>query len=274
MSYGEYIKKGTNKKEILLSTYICHPTMANNEGSGITILTYVAKYLSKLKTKFTYRIVYSPETIGSLAYLSKNYDHLKKNIVGGYVLTCIGDEKKFSLLKSRNKNSITDYAAEHVLNSENKRYNLFEWDQRGSDERQYCAPKIDLPISSIMRSKYLEYKEYHTSLDKLDKVVTAKGLRESYEYVVKIINLLEKSYYLISTFPGEPHLGKRNLYPNISVKNNKNLNRDLLNILTWSDGKTPTFEIMNKCNLTNKQFDYLLKILQQYRLVSKSEVPI
>jgi aminopeptidase-like protein len=274
MSYGEYIKKGKNKKEILLSTYICHPTMANNEGSGITILTYVAKYLSKLKTKFTYRIVYSPETIGSLAYLSKNYNHLKKNIIGGYVLTCIGDEKKFSLLKSRNKNSITDYAAEHVLNSDNKKYNLFEWNQRGSDERQYCAPKIDLPISSIMRSKYYEYKEYHTSLDKLDKVVTAKGLRESYEYVVKIINLLEKSYYLLCTFPGEPHLGKRNLYPNISVKNNKNLNRDLLNILTWSDGKTPTFEIMNKCNLTNKKFVYLLNILLQHRLISKSEVPI
>ncbi len=273
MTYGEYIKKGKYKKEILLSTYICHPMMANNEGSGITVLTYLAKYLSNLNTKFTYRILFNPETIGSLAYLSKNYQQLKKNVVGGYVLTCIGDEKKFSLLKSKNKNSITDYAAEYTFNSEKVKFNLYDWSKRGSDERQYCSPKIDLPISSIMRSKYLEYKEYHTSLDKLDKVVTYRGLTESLKMLIKIIKLLEKSDYLVSTYPGEPNLGKRNLYPKISNKKNTNLTYDLLNILTWADGKTPIFEIIKRCNFSDKKFNYLLKILINNSLIKKLEVP-
>lgn len=273
MTYGEYIKTGKYKKEILLSTYICHPYMANNEGSGIVLLTYIAKYLSKLKTKFTYRIIFNPETIGSLAYLSKHYNQLKKNVVGGYVLTCIGDEKKFSLLKSKYNNSITDFAAEYTFASEREKFNLYDWNQRGSDERQYNSPKIDLPISSIMRSKYLEYKEYHTSLDKIDKVVTAKGLKKSFSMVVKIINLLEKNDYLISTFPGEPNLGKRNLYPKISNKKNTNLTYDLLNILTWSDGKIPIFEIIKRCKFSYQKFNYLLRILLKHKLVKKIEVP-
>lgn len=274
MSYGEFIKKGKHKKEILLSTYICHPTMANNEGSGVTVLTFLAKYLNSINTKYTYRIIFNPETIGSLAYLKRNLKHLQKNVVGGYVITCIGDEKKFSILKSKYQNSLTDYAADYLLYQKKRKFNKYGWSQRGSDERQYCSPHVDIPITSIMRSKYTEYREYHTSLDQVGKVVTAKGLKESYNLIVQIISLLESNNFLLSNCIGEPHLSKRNLYNKVSFNNDKSVKSDLLNILTWSDGKIPEFEIKKRCNLTDKKFNYLVNILNKNRLIKKLETPL
>ena len=141
LKIGELVIKGNSKKEILLSTYLCHPSMANNEISGLVVATNLAKWLKKQKLKFTYRILFLPETIGSIAYLSKKKDLLKKNTIGGYVLTCIGDNRNFSLLESKDKNSLSNIIAKFVLKSK-KKAKIFSWLQRGSDERQFCFKEL------------------------------------------------------------------------------------------------------------------------------------
>ena len=193
LTYGEILIKGQSKKEIFLSTYICHPSMANNELSGPSVLTFITKWILSLKNKrYSYRIIFIPETIGSLMYLSKNIDHLKKYVYAGFNITCIGDERAHSYLPSRKEDTISDRIAKHTLKAIDKNYIEYKWSDRGSDERQYCAPLIDLPITSIMRTKYGMYDEYHTSLDDLDNVVTPEGLEGGYWSIRRSIEGLEK----------------------------------------------------------------------------------
>ena len=192
LNYGELILPGKSEKEVFLSTYICHPSMANNELSGPTVLTFLAKWLSELKNRnYTFRLIFIPETIGSISYLSKNLEYLKK-VIAGFNISCVGDERSYSYLPSRNGNTISDKVAKHVLKWTDPNYKIYSWLDRGSDERQYCAPGVDLPIASILRTKYGEYPEYHTSLDNLDEVVTPKGLDGGYWILRRAIEALKK----------------------------------------------------------------------------------
>ena len=177
--------------------------MANNELSGIVVATYLAKWLSELKMRrYTYRFVFVPETIGSITYLSKNYAHLKKKVIAGFNISCVGDDRSYSYLPSRNGNTISDKIAKHVLKWIAPNYISYTWLDRGSDERQYCAPGINLPIASILRTKYGKYPEYHTSLDNLDNVVTPKGLDGGYWALRRAIELIEKNniYKVLNIF--------------------------------------------------------------------------
>ena len=185
LNYAELIIKGQTNKEVLLSTYICHPSMANDNLSGPVVTLALAQWLLGLeKLKYTYRIIFIPETIGSIVFLSKNLDYLKKNVISGFNITCVGDDRCYSFLPSRNGNTISDTIAQHVLKYIDPKYKRYTWLDRGSDERQYCAPGVDLPIATIMRSKYGEYPEYHTSLDNLD-LVTESGLIGGYMAIRK-----------------------------------------------------------------------------------------
>ena len=281
LSYGEILIKGKSKKEIFLSTYICHPSLANNELSGPCLLIYLANWINGLKTrKFSYRIVFVPETIGSIAYLSKNMKIMKKNIIAGYNLSCVGDDRSISFLPSRKEDSISDRVALQVLNENFPKYKKYSWLDRGSDERQYCSPGIDLPISSVMRSKYGTYKEYHTSLDKLGKVVKPNGLKKSFEIYKNIILTLEKNLYLKSTNFCEPNLGKRKLYNligGLTKKDKKSFksfkSRSLLNILTYSDGKNSILDISEKCSINLTELSKLIKILNKNKLVKLLNYP-
>lgn len=250
LNYGELILSGKCDQEILLSTYICHPSMANNELSGPVVATYLAKWLNDQKNRYyTYRFVFIPETIGSIAYLSKNYINLKKKVIAGFNISCVGDDRNYSYLPSRNGNTLSDNVAKHVLKWIEPNYKIYSWLDRGSDERQYCAPGIDLPIASILRTKYGQYPEYHTSLDDLDNVVTPKGLDGGYWALRRALELIEKNRFYKTKFFCEPQMSKRNLYPTLSSKNQALQAREIMNILSFCDGEHSLLNIAEKINV-------------------------
>ena len=270
LDYGELLIEGKNREEIFLSTYICHPSMANNELSGPTVLTFIAKWIQELpERRYSYRIIFIPETIGSISYLSKNYKHLQKHVVAGFNVTCIGDERSYSYLPSRNGKTLSDVVAKHVLKWTDKNYKTYTWSDRGSDERQYCAPGIDLPVASIMRSKYNEYPEYHTSLDDLQNVVTPNGLEGGYWALRRAIETIEKNETYKVTTLCEPQLGKRGLYPTISTKNSKNEVRLLMDIITYCDGEHSLLEIAEIINVPIWELYEKIEILLKEKLIKR-----
>jgi len=245
LTYAELIIPGESDEEILLSTYICHPSMANNELSGPVVATFLAKELSNRELHYTYRFVFVPETIGSIAYLSKNLDHIKNNVVAGYVLTCVGDPGSFSYLCTRKENTLSDRVALHVLNNSAEEYKVYSFLDRGSDERQYNAPGIDLPIGSLMRTKYGSYPEYHTSGDNLD-FVTSEALQGSLDMYLRCINVLENNRTYKTKILGEPQLGKRGLYSNLSFKGSAESARKMKDLLAYCDGENDLVCIADK----------------------------
>ena len=262
LPYGKYnvfidseLKKGSldlshaiirvkSKKEIFFSSYLCHPSMANNELSGPVVLNKLILFLKEKfkKLNYSYRFVLLPETIGSIAYLSKYKNNLKNNVICGYNLTCLGDKGNFSYIKSRNGNTLADSAIESSLR-DNKKHKIYSYLHRASDERQYCSPGIDLPLCSFSRS--LDYKEYHTDQDSL-KIISQKNLEESLEVLKNIIIALELGLYPKTKILCEPNMGKRGLYPLISKKNTHDEELKLrMNLIAYSDGVRNIFDISN-----------------------------
>ncbi len=274
LNYGEAFIKGKSKKEILISSYICHPSMANNEISGPVVSSYILKYLKKKKNKFSYRFIFIPETIGSITYLSKNYKNLKKNVIAAYNLSCIGDERNYSYLPSRSNISVADIISTKVLKKKFPNFRSYTWYDRGSDERQFCSPGIDLPMVTLMRTKYGEYKEYHTSLDKIGTVVTSNGLLGGYKLVKNIIDELESKKYPIDIISKplalnkcEPFMTKRKLYPTTSKANNSNYLKNYMDILTYSDGKHSLLYISEYCKISIKQTISIAKKLTKMKMI-------
>jgi len=254
LNYGELIIKGDTDKEVLLSTYICHPSMANNELSGPVVTAAIAQWINQLKNqRYTYRIIFIPETIGSIVYLSKNLKHMKEHTIAGLVLTCIGDDRDYSLIPSRSGDTLTDRVTSYALNYYVKAYTRYSYLDRGSDERQYCSPGVDLPVCSIMRTKYQVYPEYHTSLDDLT-LISSDGLKGGFDIIKKTIEILElNQVYKIKNLC-EPQLGRYDLYPNISInKGSKEykLSKIMLDILAYADGCNDVLEI---CRIIRADF--------------------
>ncbi len=245
LNYGELFIQGKSTDEILLSTYICHPSMANNELSGPIVTTAIAQWLDTIATtQYSYRILFLPETIGSITYLSQHAETMKKHTIAGFVLSCLGDDRDYSYLPSKYGNTLADNVAQYVLSNYTDKFSSYSFLDRGSDERQYNAAGIDLPVCSVMRSKYGEYSEYHTSLDDLS-LITPSGLQGGYEIIKKILQVFEKSQLYKNKINCEPQLGKRNLYPTLSIKNNSAYSETkiMLNILAYLDGKTDLLSI-------------------------------
>ena len=268
LNYGELILKGKSKKEILISTYICHPSMANNELSGPIVSMGLINNFKNKKLNKTLRFIFIPETIGSISYLSKNIRHLKKNVIGGYNLSCIGDERQHSCMFSKYQNSPSDEAViEAYKLLKIKKYKIYSFLKRGSDERQYNSPGVDLKISSIFRTKYGEYSEYHTSLDNFD-LVTLKGCAGGFNVARKSIEILLERIYPKCKIICEPQMGKRGLYPTLSTKNQKKLTRNYMNFLQYADGTNSLEKISNLIKLDLKSVKKIYIILLKNNLIN------
>ena len=268
LPYGEIFIKGKSKKEVLLSTYICHPSMANNEISGMVVTREITKWLQQKNRYYSYRILFLPETIGSISYIKKNLKKMKKNIFAGYQITCIGDERQFSVMPSKQRNSISDRIAIKVLKTLKGKKRIYNWLERGSDERQYCSPLINLPICSLMRSKYWDYKEYHTSLDVIGNVVTAKGLKGGFEFVKKVIKEIESVRIPIATKPCEPFLQKYNIWKNKKNSYHPTNNvHNILNFISYCDGDKSVDEIAKIIKIDRKKKNKLLELIYKKKLI-------
>jgi len=268
LNYGELILPGKSKQEILISTYICHPSMANNELSGPMVSMGLIDYFKTKKLSKTLRFIFIPETIGSIAYLSKNLDYLKNNVIGGYNLSCIGDDRQHSCMFSKYHNSPSDIAMiEAYKKLKINNYKIYSFLKRGSDERQYNSPGIDLPITSIFRTKYGEYPEYHTSLDNFN-LVTLKGVTGGFNVAKKSIEVILENIYPKFKVLCEPQMGKRGLYPLLSTKTKSKLIISYMDFLQYSDGSNSLKKISNLINVSYEASKKINSTLLKNNLIS------
>ncbi len=271
LTYGEMILPGESKEEIFVSTYICHPSMANNECSGPALSAELIRFVSSMKNrKYTYRFIFIPETIGAITYLSKNLDYMKEHVIAGFNLSCVGDERDYSMVESRYADTLADKVLQNVLEHCNQ-YTRYSFLKRGSDERQYNAPGVELPVVCFCRSKFSEYPEYHTSADNMD-FITPDGLQGSYEVMTQVLTALEYNSHYKTTVLCEPQLGKRGLYSNVSKKgiNGKEVDA-LLDFMAYADGRNDLIEISDRIGVSVKDLIPIIEILKEINLIEDIE---
>lgn len=270
LTYGELLLPGASPKEVFVSTYICHPSMANNELSGPVVSTFLAKWLASCPRRYTYRIIFVPETIGSITYLSRHLSQLKEKVIAGFNVTCVGDERAFSYVPSRKGSTLADRVALNVLSHRYPDFIRYSYLHRGSDERQYCSPGADLPIASVMRSKYGEYPEYHTSQDNL-QFVTPAGLQGGFSVLQACLELLERNRTYRVTCVGEPQLSSHGLYPATHSKGSDPAVRDMLNLLAYCDGSHDLIAISDVTNIpVHRLYPILDQLVDAHLLVEEA----
>ena len=263
LNYAEVVIPGQTDEEVFFSTYICHPSMANNECSGPALSAELVRYVSSLKNRrYTYRFVYIPETIGSLVYMAvdDHLSHMKNKIVAGYNLSCVGDDRVYSMVETKYADTLADKSLKNILKYHTgDGFINYSFLARGSDEREYGAPGADLPVVCFCRSKFGEYPEYHTSADDLS-AVSPEGFAGAYDAMTKLIDALEANYYYEMTVIGEPQLGKRGLYPDISKKGSYDGVMAMKHFMAYADGKNDIFDISN---ITGVPVDNMLEFVDK-----------
>lgn len=286
LKYGSYFLKGKSNKTIIITSYLCHPSMANNELSGPLAMTALYKKLLNLKKRhFNYHFLIWPETIGAIAYLANSKKNDLNNIFAGLVLSCLGGPKKEITFKQSRRswlgeNTYIDDMVNFFVKKESKKFNKREFSPSwGSDERQLCSPGVNLPVVQVSKTFYGEYKEYHTNFDN-KSFMNMKSLAQSIDKIFLFIKFLElnRSNLKPTIIAGEPMLGKRNLYHNINstgkydeMKNfniNKTTNLNtLLDVISLIDGKRNIMEISNFLNLNIEDIINTVELLISKKLV-------
>ncbi len=276
LTYADLVIPGDSDDEVLLSTYVCHPSMANNELSGPVVAAALGRWLQALPSRrYTYRLVFLPETIGSLVYLSRHLDHLRAHVRAGWVLTCIGDERTYSYVPSRYGLTLADRVSLQAIDELGLACDRYTFLDRGSDERQYCSPGVDLPVASLMRSKYGCYAEYHTSLDDLT-FVTPTGLQGGLDLMAHAIRLVESNRTWQAVQPGEPQLGRRGLYPTTSTRSSGGQSsvRNMMNVLAYADGTNDAIDIARIVGQPVPQVAATATLLEQAGVVREIPAPL
>jgi aminopeptidase-like protein len=246
LTYGEYVIQGETSEEILVSCHVCHPSLCNDNLSGIALSSYLADYLSKQRLRYTYRFLFIPGTIGSITWLALN-EEKAANIKHGLVVTCVGDGGAFSYKKSRRETAEIDRAVLHVLRNTREGIREIDFYPYGYDERQYCSPGFNLAVGSLSRSSHGQYPEYHTSADNLE-LVKPRYLQESFETFVDVIDVLENNRAYVNLNPKcEPQLGKRGLYSSVGAPEGQKIKEmALLWVLNLSDGGYDLLDIAER----------------------------
>jgi len=248
LTYGEYFIPGESSEEILISCHVCHPSLCNDNLSGISLAVFLAKELASAPRRYSYRFLFIPGTIGSIAWLALNESHLPL-IKHGLVLTCVGDAGKITYKKSRRGNTKIDQTFAHVLRHSGQPYEILEFSPYGYDERQYCSPGFDLPIGCFMRTPHGQFPQYHTSADDLD-FVNPVSLSDSLSRCLSGLTLLECNKVCLNQKPKcEPRLGKRGLYRSMGGPETETNEMALLWVLSLSDGQRDLLDIADRSNI-------------------------
>jgi aminopeptidase-like protein len=268
LSYGEIYLEGESTQEIVFSTYICHPSMANNELSGPILAAALAKNLKERHTrKFSYRFLFLPETIGAIYYLSRNLNLMKERTLAIYVLTCLGDNRSWSMINSQSGQTISDKLAEFALRDSGKKFVQYPFTERGSDERQFGSPLVNLPVATIMRSKFGTFPEYHTSMDNLD-FVNGENLAESLTLLDYLVEIHEGNEVYVNVVSAEPWLAKRGLARKDKENRFQESNEKLLmDFLAYADGNNSLVDIAQILKVSFREVSTVAKQLLQLELI-------
>jgi aminopeptidase-like protein len=249
LTYGEFLVKGTTDSEVLISAHCCHPSLCNDNLSGMAVAARLAQHLSSRQLRYSYRFVWVPGTIGSIMWLALNEALLPK-IKHGLVLSCVGDPGRFTYKRSRFGDAEIDRVTAHVLHHSGREFQLLDFSPIGYDERQYCSPGINLPVGCFMRTPNGKYPQYHTSADDLSLVKPA-SLAESLEQLLHIVSALEENRSYVNMNPKcEPQLGRRGLFRQMGGTKNPAAEEALLWVLNFSDGSHSLLDIATRSGLS------------------------
>jgi aminopeptidase-like protein len=249
LSYGEYLHRGETDDEFLFSAHVCHPSLANDNCSGLALLTLLAEHLAPLRTRYSYRFLFAPGTIGAIAWLARN-EHQVSRIRHGLVVAGVGDGGGPTYKKSRRGDALIDRAMPHVLRHAASSPTILDFFPYGYDERQFCSPGFDLGVGLFQRSRYGTFPEYHTSADNLD-FIRPEHLGASYRMIAAMIDIVENDWRPRSTSPkGEPQLGRRGLYSALGGdKDGPAKSMSFLWILNLADGRHTLLDVAERAQL-------------------------
>lgn len=274
LTYGEYLHRGeTEEEEVLLSAHVCHPSLANDNCSGVALLALLAKRMAKVRTRYSYRFLFAPGTIGAITWLARN-EKRSQRIKHGLVVSMVGDGGGPTYKRSRRGDAGIDRAMAHVLRHSGLAPSILDFSPYGYDERQYCSPGFNLPVGLFQRSKFGEIPQYHTSADNLD-FIAPSHLAESYRLITEVLDVIENDVAYRNTMPKcEPQLGRRGLYGMIGGdKDAAAANMAMLWILNLSDGMHSLLDIAERANLPFAVIQKTAQILQQKGLLVAVDEP-
>ncbi len=267
LTFAECVLEGESREEVLLSCHICHPSLANDNLSGIALAAFLADSLRPLRLRYTYRFLFIPGTIGSITWLALNEESVR-NIRHGLVVTSVGDPGPFTYKRSRRGNAEIDRVVEHVLRHSGSPHTVTDFSPYGYDERQYCSPGFDLPVGCLQRTPYGRYPEYHTSADNLD-FVRPTSLAESLAIYLAVVEILEANRMYVNTNPKcEPQLGRRGLYSAIGGRSDAvERQMAMLWLLNLSDGRHSLLDIADRADMRGELMAEIAEDLLQAGLL-------